>query len=71
MTRKAYGRLTKGLGFTLVEILVVAGVIAILLAILLPVFAHAREKARQSTCAGNLKQIGLAISMYSQDYDGM
>jgi prepilin-type N-terminal cleavage/methylation domain-containing protein/prepilin-type processing-associated H-X9-DG protein len=56
-------------GFTLIELLVAIAVIAILAAILFPVFAHAREKARQLTCLSNLKQIGTAILMYANDYD--
>jgi prepilin-type N-terminal cleavage/methylation domain-containing protein/prepilin-type processing-associated H-X9-DG protein len=56
-------------GFTLIELLVVIAIIAILAAILFPVFAKAREKARQSTCLSNTKQLGLAIMQYAQDYD--
>ena len=56
-------------GFTLIELLVVIAIIAILAAILFPVFARAREKARQIACLSNVKQISLACLMYAQDYD--
>jgi len=59
----------RNLGFTLIELLVVIAIIAILAAILFPVFAQARESARQSSCLSNLKQMGTAAAMYTQDYD--
>lgn len=65
-SRKA---LTK-FGFTLIELLVVIAIIAILAAILFPVFARAREAARKTACISNLKQLGTATGMYVQDYDG-
>ena len=61
---------TKKAGFTLIELLVVIAIIAILAAILFPVFARAREKARQAACFSNLRQIGTAAVMYQSDYDG-
>jgi prepilin-type N-terminal cleavage/methylation domain-containing protein/prepilin-type processing-associated H-X9-DG protein len=59
----------KRTGFTLIELLVVIAIIAILAAILFPVFAKAREKARQSSCSSNVKQVMLGILQYAQDYD--
>ena len=64
-------KIQKFSGFTLIELLVVIAIIAILAAILFPVFARARENARRSSCQSNLKQIGLGILQYTQDYDEM
>lgn len=61
--------LGKSRGFTLIELLVVVAIISVLAAILFPVFARARENARRASCLSNLKQIGLGIMMYVQDYD--
>ncbi len=58
-------------GFTLIELLVVIAIIAILAAILFPVFARAREQARKTACLSNMKQLGTALLMYTQDYDEM
>src|SRR2546426_9727904 len=58
-----------GRGFTLIELLVVIAIIAILAAILFPVFAQARAAARKTSCLSNVKQIGLSALMYAQDYD--
>lgn len=62
-------KLNRRNAFTLIELLVVIAIIAILAAILFPVFANAREKARQSSCASNLRQINIATQMYAQDFD--
>src|ERR1700738_147445 len=58
-------------GFTLIELLVVIAIIAILAAILFPVFAQARERARMTSCLSNMRQMGLALDMYAQSYDEM
>lgn len=58
-------------GFTLIELLVVIAIVAILAAILFPVFAQAKEKSRQTSCLSNLKQLGTAMAMYREDYDGV
>src|SRR3954451_20815088 len=58
-------------GFTLIELLVVIAIIAILAAILFPVFAQVREKARAASCTSHLQQLGLAMPMYQDDYDGI
>lgn len=64
-------RQSRRAGFTLIELLVVIAIIAILAAILFPVFAKARGKARQSTCLSNMRQLAMAITSYAADYDGM
>ena len=65
-----YQTLQKRRGFTLIELLVVIAIIAILAAILFPVFAQAREQARKTQCLAHAKQIGIGLAMYRQDWDG-
>jgi prepilin-type N-terminal cleavage/methylation domain-containing protein/prepilin-type processing-associated H-X9-DG protein len=67
--KKGSAYLTRRAAFTLVELLIVISIIAILAAILFPVFARARENARRASCQSNLKQIGLAAMQYTRDYD--
>jgi prepilin-type N-terminal cleavage/methylation domain-containing protein/prepilin-type processing-associated H-X9-DG protein len=69
MTSRAYAPSVGRRGFTLIELLVVIAIIAILAAILFPVFGRARENARRSSCSSNMKQLGLGLMQYTQDYD--
>lgn len=69
--RRKHHEVSRRRGFTLIELLVVIAIIALLAAILFPVFARARENARKSTCQSNLKQIGLGFAQYVQDQDGL
>lgn len=71
MGKRNVSRCASQPGFTLIEMLVVLGILALLMAILLPVFAHARKKAQQSACASNLHQRYLACSLYAEDNGGL
>jgi prepilin-type processing-associated H-X9-DG protein/prepilin-type N-terminal cleavage/methylation domain-containing protein len=70
-TRLKKGNRRRASGFTLVEILIVISVVALLSALLLSVFTRVREKSRMATCSGNLRQIGLGLRLYLQDYRGI
>ena len=67
--RNAFVQKSRTSGFTLIEMLVVIAIVAILAAILFPVFSQAREKARRASCISNHRQIGIALAMYRSDYD--
>lgn len=69
ISKRTHSKRASRSGFTLIELLVVIAIIAILAAILFPVFARARENARRASCQSNLKQLGLSIAQYTQDYD--